>query len=79
MSLYFFDVHDGTHRFDDSGTECTSLEQARLQAKRLLPDLVREQADGDQERHTYTVLVTDADHRPVYSATLSFTGLWLIR
>lgn len=46
---------------------------------RLLPDIAREQALHDGDRHTYTVVVTDEDHRPVYSATLSPTGIWLIR
>ena len=79
MARFSFDVHDGEHRFDDVGTECATLEDARNGAKRLLPNLARDQVSGDEDRHTYTVLVTDEDHRPVYSATLSFAGLWLIR
>jgi hypothetical protein len=79
MARYFFDVHDGKLEFDETGTECATLEEARQKAKRLLPDLARDEAAGEGDRHTYTVLVTDEDHRPVYSATLSFTGLWLIR
>ena len=33
--------------------------------------------DGD--RRTFTVLVTYEDGHPVYSATLNYTGLWLLR
>ncbi|ABY28500.1 DUF6894 family protein [Methylorubrum extorquens] len=80
MARYFFDVHDGAlHQFDDDGTECATLDEARAQAMQLLPDIAREQALNGGDRHAYTVLVTDEDHHPVYSATLTLTGLWLIR
>ncbi|MDP4002321.1 hypothetical protein [Methylobacterium sp. NEAU K] len=79
MARYFFDIHDGTIQFDEDGTECATLEAARAQAMRLLPDLAREEAPREGDRQNYTVLVTDEDHRPVYSATLSLVGLWLIR
>ncbi|MHB2210698.1 DUF6894 family protein [Methylobacterium sp. CM6257] len=79
MPRYFFDVHDGSMALDEDGYECASLEEARRQAMTLLPDIARDAASRDGDRHTYTVLVTDEDHRPVYMATLSLIGLWLIR
>ena len=33
----------------------------------------------DGERQTITVLVTDEDGHPVYSAALCFVGTWLLR
>ncbi len=79
MARYFFDVHDGALQRDDIGTECATLDDARAQAMQLLPDIARDQARRGGDQHTYMVLVSDEDHRPVYSATLSLTGLWLIR
>lgn len=79
MPRYFFDIHDGGPHRDDTGTECDSLDEVRLQAIRTLPDVARDELPGDGDRRTFTVLVTDEDGRPVYSATLNFTGLWLKR
>ena len=79
MALYYFDVHDDNVQLDEVGTEFSSLDDVRVEALRLLPDLARDQGVTDGERRTFTVLVTDEDHRPVYSATLSLIGLWLIR
>jgi hypothetical protein len=79
VSRYFFDIHDGTTQFDEVGSECATLEDARELAVRLLPDLARDEAFKGSDRHAHTVLVTDEDHRPVYTATLSLTGVWLIR
>ncbi|TXN81105.1 hypothetical protein [Methylobacterium sp. WL8] len=80
MARYFFDVHDGSvHQFDDKGTEFDTLDEVREQAMRLLPDVARDQALHESGRNAYTVVVTDEDHHPVYSATLSLVGVWLIR
>ncbi|TXM97820.1 hypothetical protein FV242_30530 [Methylobacterium sp. WL64] len=79
MSRYYFDIHDGTSQFDDAGTECITLEEVRAQALKVLPDMARDQTAEGNERLIYTVLATDEDHCPVYSATLSLVGLWLIR
>lgn len=79
MPRYFFDIHDGQHELDEEGTECATLEVARQNAKRILPDIAREAVAGEDDRHVYTVLVTDEDHHPVYSATLFFAGMWLLR
>lgn len=79
MSRYYFDVHNGISQFDDEGTECATLEEVRAQALKVLPDMARDKVLGGDERLIYTVLATDEDRRPVYSATLSLVGLWLIR
>lgn len=74
-----FNINDGISEFDHEGTECATLEVGRAQALRVLPEMARDQALEAHDRVTYTVLATDEDHRPVYSATLSLVGLWLIR
>lgn len=80
MSRYYFDIHDGSMQLDESGTECATLDEARTLALQLLPDVARDEAlTKCGGRCAYTVLVTDEDHRPVYTATLSLTGMWLIR
>jgi hypothetical protein len=80
MARYYFDVHDGgTHQRDDTGTEFEDLEAVRKAAMRLLPEVARQDLASDGDRHTFMVLVTNEDGRPVYSATLSYAGLWLLR
>lgn len=79
MPRYFFDINDGTVVLDQDGTDCADLEEACLQAKRLLPDLARDEVPRDGDRRTFSVLVSDEERCAVYSATLTFTGLWLLR
>lgn len=79
MPRYFFDIHDGGSTRDNSGTECADLEAVRKQAMRTLPDIARDEVPKDGDRRTFTCLVTDEDGQPVYSATLNYTGLWLLR
>ncbi len=79
MPRYFFDIHDGGSQRDDTGTECTDLEAVRTTAMRLLPDIAREEIPQDGDRRTFTVLVTDESGKAVFSATLNYTGLWLLR
>lgn len=80
MPRYFFDIHDDhTVHHDDTGTEFDSLDDVRHAAMRLLPDMAREEVPKDGDRRSLVVLVTGEGGHPVYSATLSFTGLWLKR
>ncbi|GJD94511.1 DUF6894 family protein [Methylobacterium iners] len=79
MPRYFFDVHDGRIQRDDEGTVCTDLQAAATAAKRLLPEITLNELPRGGERQSYTVLVTDEEGQPVYSAALSFVGMWLIR
>ena len=80
MPRYFFDVHEtGKVDKDDTGTEMLDRNAVRVAAMRLLPDIVREEISKDGDHRAFAVLVTDADEHPIYSATLSYTGLWLRR
>ncbi|MCO6050624.1 hypothetical protein NGM99_12605 [Mesorhizobium sp. RP14(2022)] len=78
MPLYFFDTFEnGTHIVDDHGHDCVSHEEVRLEAMRVLPSIAREEIPKDGDRQAFTVLVKDEAGAPVYSATLTFAGLWL--
>jgi hypothetical protein len=79
MPRFFFDLHDGHWDRDDVGTECADVEHAIQQAKRTLPAMALDQLPHDEDRHTVTMLVTDEDGRPVYTATLTYSGLLLAR
>lgn len=80
MPLYFFDIHqDGKTQKDALGTDFETLDEARAAAVRFLPDVVKEGLSEDDDQRSFAVLVTDESGRPVYSATLSFTGLRLQR
>lgn len=80
MPNYFFDVHnDGKVQKDDTGTECSDWQAVREAAMRFLPDIAREEMPKDGDQRSLVVLVTDENKHPIYSATLSFAGLWLQR
>jgi protocatechuate 3,4-dioxygenase beta subunit len=76
---FFFDVHDGRNQRDDESTLCDDVQAAALEARQLLPQIARDEVPKDGERQTITVLVTDEDGHPVYSAALCFVGTWLLR
>ncbi|WP_082531708.1 hypothetical protein [Methylobacterium sp. Leaf469] len=79
MPRYFFDLHDGRTQRDNEGTELADNQAAARYAKKLLPEIAAEEVLADGEHHTLTVLVTDEDGRPVYSAAISYAGIWLTR
>jgi hypothetical protein len=76
---FFFDVHDGILERDDEGVLCADLQAAAQEADALLPAIALNRVATDSERQTITVLVTDEEDHPVYQATLSQVGTWLIR
>ncbi|PXW51407.1 hypothetical protein [Methylobacterium sp. B4] len=79
MPRFFFDVHDGRNERDDEGLVFADVQAAALEAKRLLPEIARDEVPKDGERQAITVLVTDEEGCPVYSAALCFVGTWLQR
>ena len=80
MPRYFFDLHiDHDVQADDTGTVLDNPEEVRKEAKRLLSAVGFEEFPSDGDRRTLVVLVKDEDGGPVYTATLSFTGLWLLQ
>ncbi|MCJ2076060.1 hypothetical protein MKK68_10400 [Methylobacterium sp. E-016] len=43
----------------------------------ILPEIARFEI-GNGDRHTFTVIARDVGRRPVFTTTLSLTGLWLV-
>ena len=80
MPRYFFDIHQDAKSYrDDIGHELPDLDAARKEAMRALPEIAYDEIAKDGDRQTFVVLVTGEDGRPLYSATLSFAGQWLVR
>jgi len=79
MPRYFFDIKGFHHEYDDTGVECTDLQTAVREAKKLLPVITSDEVLEDGEHHSVTVLITDEDGHPVYLGALSYVGRWLIR
>jgi hypothetical protein len=78
MAMYFFDTFEnGVHVEDDRGLECGTPEQVRAEAMKALPAIAKDEIPNDGDRQAFTVLVKDEAGRPVYSATLTYAGLWL--
>jgi hypothetical protein len=71
MPRYFFDTHDGDHFTPDhDGVELESIEAAKDEAKKTLPDIVNDELlDGD--RRDFVVVVRDEAGQNVLRVTLS--------
>ena len=79
MPRYFFDIHDGGSTRDETGTECADDEAARKLAIRTLPDIARDEIPKDGDRRAFVALIRDEAGHPVFTATLSYAGVWLNR
>lgn len=78
MPRYFFDIHNGPSFSRDAiGSECEGQEGIRFEAMRALPSIARDEIPKGGDRQAFTVLVRDKDDITVYSATLTFAGLWI--
>jgi hypothetical protein len=71
MPRFFFDIHDGEDFTPDrQGLELDGLEAAKAEAKKTLPEIVKdEMPDGD--RRDFTVDVKSAAGQIVWRVTLS--------
>lgn len=80
MPRYFFDIHDHTVFRDEEGIDLPGPEEAGQRAKKLLPEIAAHELPAHgSERQAITVLVTDDQGHPIYSAALSYVGTWLRR
>jgi hypothetical protein len=80
VARFFFDIHDSKQARDDHGVELPDLAAVRQHVMRSLPQIASHEIPRDGGDHqSFFVLVTDQDGQPVYSATLTYTGLWLMR
>ncbi|AWN49511.1 hypothetical protein DK419_26860 [Methylobacterium terrae] len=78
MARYYFDVHDGQGLDrDDVGSECRDRDAIRNEAMVVLPSIARDAIPKDGDRQAFTVLVRNESNLTVYTATLSFAGLWV--
>ena len=78
-AAFFFDVYDEDTSFrDEEGTELSDHEAARNSAMKLLPEMARDEVPRDGDRRAFTVVISDADRKAIYTATLSYAGLWLV-
>jgi hypothetical protein len=71
MPRFFFDIHDG-EKFtpDRQGLDLDDLEAAKAEAKKTLPEIVKDELrDGD--RRDFTVDVKDVAGQIVWRVTLS--------
>ena len=71
MPRFFFDIHDGeAFTPNREGLELEDLEAAKAEAKKTLPEIVKdEMPDGD--RRDFTVDVKDMAGQIVWRVTLS--------
>jgi hypothetical protein len=77
---YFFDIRQGGHvDHDDTGLELPDLHAVRREAMHALPEIARDELPRDGDCQKIALLATGEDGRPVYSATLNYSGLWLSR
>lgn len=77
MPRYFFHLFDGGSFHDDAGQELADDAAVRREAMMALPEIARDAIPHDGDKQGYTVLVTDEAGASVYSATLSYVGVWL--
>ncbi len=77
VPLYYFDIFDGGAHTDEIGTECENDEAVRRIAMQTLPRIASDEIPSDGDRRHFTVVARDEAGLPVYTATLSFAGVWL--
>ena len=78
MPRFFFHLYEnGREIIDDLEVDVETIEQVRIEAMRVLPAVATDEVPRDGDQQAYTVVVTNQQRRPVYTATLSFAGVWL--
>lgn len=77
MARYFFDFYHGELHRDPVGMECSGHKDIRREAMRSLPELAKDRMPKEGNEQAYTVLVRNERNLTVYTATLTFTGIWL--
>lgn len=71
MARFFFDTYDGNRLISDNeGIELQSVEMARNEAQKALPDLARDALPGGDQK-TFIVSVRDEAGQVIIRAALS--------
>jgi len=73
MTKYFFHTEDGQPVEDDEGTELETLAAARVEAVRVLGDILRENPDEVLATGEFRLTVTDAAGLIYFALNLSAT------
>ena len=71
MPRFFFDTHDGDHvTIDENGLQFQDIEAAKDEAKKTLPDIVRdEMPDGD--RRDFVIIIRNGAGEGIFQVTLT--------
>jgi hypothetical protein len=78
MARFIFNfIEPGKFDKDDEGIELSGFDEVRAAVMKALPDIAREKIPEDGDHRSLVLLVTDDAGQPVYSGTLSFTGVRL--
>lgn len=78
MPRFFFDLQvNGQLQRDNEGIECASMNDVRAEVMRFLPEFADEKVPADRDHRAFVMHVRDEKGRPVYVATVTFTGIWL--
>jgi hypothetical protein len=78
MPRFFFDMQvDGKLQRDTEGVECASMNAVRAEVMRFMPELSDEKVPTDRDHRAFVMHVRDEQSRPVYVATITYTGIWL--
>ncbi len=78
MPRFFFDVQvNGKLQRDDEGVDCGSMNSVRAEVLRFMPDFADEKVPEDRDHRACVMHVRDEQNRPVYVATVTYTGIWL--
>lgn len=73
---FYFDVKDGKHGRDDTGTELPDRYTARAEALAVLPPIA-EEILPDERISSVSVTVRDANHKPIFHASLALVEDWI--
>ena len=77
MPKYFFDIYNSDTTLDDHGHDLPNDEAVREMTMRSLPMIAADEIPHDGDHRNFVVVARDENGTPVYSATLSYVGLWL--
>jgi hypothetical protein len=78
MARYFFSFQlDGDLLPDDEGVEPETVDLVRVEAMRVLQGIAKDVLPTNGDHQTFRVIVTNSIGTPVFSASLTYAGLWL--
>ena len=70
MNRYFFHIRDGQTSLDETGSECGSIEDVRIQALQMTGETLRHLGPKFWEHSSWTMWVTDGSGETVLTLQL---------